>query len=365
MTGEMLASFLQGLPSNTIERVEVMPNPSARYEPDGMSGILNIVLKKDVDRGLNGAVTAGTGTQDNANFSGMLGYGKGPLNAMVNYGFRYGTRTSYGTRYNEYRFGEAAEYLNVLNTGDRNSVSHNLNLNVDYRLSRYNALSLTSMVGTRGQDGDDLNAFSEHDAASVLTNRYDRYTDLGSDGLNTRAGLAFKRVLEAGKHEFTAEVDYGFRNQQNDQTYRQERVMPGTAALQTELEQTDRSEDNSNASAQVDYVRPLGSDGKLEAGAKSTLRQLDSDYFSETYDETTGAFVADVHLNNAFVYDEQVHAAYVSAGQQLGPVGVQLGLRAEQAMTTFDLTTTGEAYDNSYFRSLPVCSRTWPRPPSW
>src|SRR5690606_39168485 len=100
MNAEMLASFLQSIPAHTIERVEVIPNPSARYEPDGMSGILNIVLAQDADLGISGAVTAGGDTQGEYNASAMIGYGNGPLGARINYGLRRGAREGFGERFN-------------------------------------------------------------------------------------------------------------------------------------------------------------------------------------------------------------------------------------------------------------------------
>lgn len=358
MTGQMLASFLGGLPANTIERVEVIPNPSARYEPDGMSGILNIVLKRDADIGLGGSITAGTGTQDRANLSGMLSLGKGPLSARANYGFRYGLRDSEGTRFNEYRFTDAFEYLEVLNTGERSMQSHSLGLNVDYRLGNKNTLSASSMVNLRGGNGDDRNAYAEW-AAAVDSTLYARHTEDEDRDLNLDFGLAFRRVIDPTKHELTVDLRYERQHEDEEQNYWQEEILRGADPRITTRERSEMGERVHSTSLQIDYLRPLGREGKLEAGYKGSLQRLETDFFAEFFDDVLGAYVPDVNQNNAFVFDEQIHAAYGIIGQQWGPVGAQVGVRLEQAMTTFELETTGTAYDNDYFSIFPSAFLTY------
>lgn len=359
MNGEMLASFLAGLPASSIERVEVIPNPSARYEPDGMSGILNIVLKQDAERGISGAVTAGVGTLGDYNLSGMLGYSQGPLSARVTYGFRNGTRQMEGTRFNEYRFRQPFDYLEVLNDGERSRRSNTVNLNVDYKLSRQNMLSLSGMVGSRGNDGNELNAYSELGADHLVTSRYDRRSTQDGHGFNLDYGLSFSRTLDPGKHEFIAEVRFQNRDEDNANTYEQELLQPDAAPLLTDLERTTMGQQNRNTSVQLDYVRPIGADGKLETGYKGTLQQLDYDYYAEAFSDAQQAYLPDLNQNNTFQYDQQVHAAYAILEQQFGRLGAQVGLRAEQVQTTFDLATTNEAYDNDYFSLFPSTFLTY------
>src|SRR5687767_8148757 len=99
--GDQLANFLQQLPANMIESVEVIPNPSARYEPEGMAGIVNIVLKQNAELGLSGGFTTGAGTGGRYNASGNLGWQRGPLTLFGSYGFRRDARQSSGSNYLE------------------------------------------------------------------------------------------------------------------------------------------------------------------------------------------------------------------------------------------------------------------------
>lgn len=359
MTGDMLASFLQGLPASTVERIEVIPNPSARYDPDGMSGILNIVLKQRVETGLSGALTAGGGTRGEYNASGMVGYNRGALNARLNYGLRKGTREREGERYNEFRFATPYAYLETLSTGSREIFAHTFNGNVDYRLGEHNALSLSGLLSTRDVQGDDLNAYSEWVADLAERTRYDRTSLETGAALNMNVGLAFRRVLDPSRHEFVAEAQYDNGWDDEDQEYRQELLRPDADPVLTELERSELGERTGSTTLQVDYVRPLGKDGKLETGYKGTLQQLDSDIFSERFDLATGAFAPDSELDNTFTFDEQVHAGYGTIGQQFGAVGVQAGVRLEQALTTFYLSSTSTSYENDYFSIFPSAYLTY------
>lgn len=359
MSGEMLANFLKGLPADAIESVEVIPNPSSRYEPDGMSGILNIVLKKDADLGLGGSLTAGTGTHDTANASGMVSFSKGDFSSRVNYGFRYGTRESEGTRFNEYRFDNPFEYLEVLNTGDRTSFSHNLNLNTDYALSKQNSLSLSGMLSVRNSDSDDNNLYSEWVQEQLdQTSQFNRSTEEDDQSLNTNVGLAFRRILEPMKHEFTAELDFRYQTDEEEQFYRQELLAAGADPVLVEQERNVLGEDMSNVSLQLDYIRPLGEEGKIEAGYKGSLQNLTTDLFAEAFDDETNRFEP-TDANNVFDYNEQIHAAYGIVGQQFGALGAQVGVRVEQALTDFTLSTTDEDFENNYLSAFPSAFLTY------
>lgn len=359
MNGDMLASFLQGLPSSTVDRVEVIPNPSARYEPDGMSGILNIVLKQDVDRGVSGSFTGGVGTQEDFNLSGMLAYGRGALNTRVNYGFRRGIRASSGERLNEYRFRQPLDYLEAISTGARDMWSHSLNLNADYQLNKQNSIGVSAMLSTRSGDRNERSAYEALNASKTVYDRYDRVTEETSQSFNMDYTLSFKRVIQPAKHEFTAEARYGTDDDDQEKAFWQELLAPNPNPSIQGREINHQLQDNANGSVQLDYVRPLGEDTKLEAGYKGTLRRLGSDLSVETFSPSMNQYIPEPFYDNAFTYEERVHAGYGIIGAQLGALGLQAGARLEQANTTFDLETTGEAFDNGYFSVFPSAFVTY------
>ncbi len=360
MTGEALVSFLQGLPANAVERVEVIPNPSAKHEPDGMSGILNIELRKDQDRGLGGSVTAGAGTQGTYNTSGSVNFQQGKISTFANYGFRHNERKMGGQWLRENRAVDPMSIVDQDDIGQGGGDSHNLNATVDYSLSDKNTLSFSTVLSIRGGEQDGLNAYRVLGEDRELTSRYSRERLGDRSDFNQDYRLSFDRIIDAGRHELSAEIRYDARDGLNESVYTQQDLdLDGTPADDTPLRQrTDQSQDGGNAAFQVDYERPLGT-GRFEAGYKGTLRNLDSRFTSEEFDYTVDRFVRDDALMNTFNYQENLHATYGIVHQELGRFGAQVGVRLEQALTTFDLTTTNDRFENDYFSIFPSAFVTY------
>jgi outer membrane cobalamin receptor len=354
MRGEFLASFLQQLPASMIEKVEVIPNPSAKYDPEGMAGILNIVMKQDADLGLGGGLSLGAGTGDKYNASGNVNYQQGKVSLFANYGFRYEDRNDEGFNFRENRYLDPLTYLDQDNFGLRNRTSHVLNTTLDYSLSDKNVLSASALLSQRGGDRSSTYANFLLDADRDAMGRYDRTTSSVSDGFNMDYKLGFKRTIEASQHELSAELRFNRSNEDSFDEFRQQNLtLDGEAADATpDLQANDLDSHENEWTAQVDYTRPLGGT-RLETGYKGTLRQLDNTFYSETFDYAAQAFMPDASLNNEFVYDEQVHAVYGIASRGFGKFDAQVGVRLEQALTNFDLTTTDEAFENNYFSIFP------------
>lgn len=361
MQGEALTSFLQGLPANMVERIEVIPNPSAKYDPDGMAGILNIVLKQDRDLGWGGSVTSSVETNGNLGGSANATYQKGKIGLTTGYSFRRGTRDVEGWRFRENRFTSPLTYLDQDNLGDNGMLSHIVNASLDYRLSDKNTLTLTSMLSHRGGTGDELTSYLELDDARSATARWDRRALGDANDVSTDVRLSFSRVIDPSKHEVTAEVRLENEWEDDEGRFTQRMFEPfdaldGRIMLEQANEQVD---DNVELSAQVDYTRPLGDGGKLESGYKGSLERLSSDYFSETFDPATEIWTPDADVINTFGYDIQIHAAYGIASTKIGKFGLQGGVRLEQAMTIFDLETTNETFENDYFSVFPSAYVTY------
>lgn len=355
--GSALASFLQGLPGNSVERVEVIPNPSAKYEPDGMAGILNIVLKKDVDLGLNGAFTAGIGSNDSYNASGNVNLSRGRVSLFSNYGFRYDTRSRSGVMFRENRFADPLTTLNQTEAEDRTSFSHVLNSSVDVSLGEAGTLSASSLLSTRPSEQNELMDFLTSGVSADPLDRFDRNAFSRSSGLNTDHSVAFRRAGETSRDELTVELRYNTNTNNDDATFtEQDRLLPDLALR--EIQRNDVDDLRKEGAVQIDYARPIFG-AKLETGYKGSFRRMDSRFYSESSDGSSDLFAPDIDLNNAFVYDDRVQAVYGTLGGDLGRFGLQAGVRLEQADTRFDLRTTQERFNNDYFSAFPSAFLTY------
>jgi outer membrane receptor protein involved in Fe transport len=356
MSGDALTSFLEGLSSEDIESIEVIPNPSARYEPEGMSGIINIVLAKNKDRGWGGGISAGVSTNTRYNGSGNVHYGSGPWSLFSTYSLRYDEDESSGTRFRTNRFIDPLTHLDQESIEYDQDLSHTFNTSIDYELSRLNTLSFTSVLSSRGSDEDEQTSYLESDAYMIPLDRYNRQSLSDRSNLGMDYRLDFRRVIEPRAHELTAELRYEHDwENDGDRYFQRDLALDGgqSSNFLEEEQHVDESETEQEASAEVTYVRPLGEIGSLDVGYKGDYERQNSDYYSESLNLQTDQFEPDDELNNQFLFDEQIHAAFGILATEWNIFNLQLGLRAERALTTFNQQTLDEAFDNSYFSFFP------------
>jgi len=354
---DFVAAYLKSLPAGTIERVEVIPNPSARYEPDGMSGIINIVLKENVDRGIGGTVAVGGDSRGGYNGTMTLSYGKGPWNLSGSYGFRQEEGVGGGSSFAENLFASPVTFLDQTEDEDEEETSHNGTLNIDYALTKRTSFSASAQYGVRDETEIETNAFLELDAGEDPTLAYERIVEELSDRQTADFRLGARHDFGArGETSHTLDIEGRYNTSVNDgdENYDQQLIdaFGGGGGDLAQLQLTTRERDREEASFEVNYVRPLG-DIRIEAGYKGELETNFQSLFSETFDEATGAYVPDDDLNNTFDFEQQIHAGYVQAAREFGSFGVQLGLRAETAQTTFSLLTTEQEFENDYASLFP------------
>lgn len=357
MRGEQLGNFLAQLSSTLVQRVEVVPNPSAKDDPEGMAGILNIVLKQNADLGTSAGLTLATSTTKMVNASGNVGHQQGPLTLFGSYGFMRDERHMTGYMNRQNLFMTPTTFLDSDNVGEMFPLSHNVTGQAEYKVTPKDVLSTNVLFSKRRFDRANDNFYREMDAARVVTNRYDRFTDAESRDLTADFAVNFKRTTERLRREASAEfrvnrstTDFG--SAYLDQAY----TAAGAPTTNQPLRQNDDlAERRTEYTLQTDVVRPFGARGKFEFGYKGQARGLDNDFEASRFAYGSGAgggtFVRDPARSNAFDYQDQVHAAYAVLSRSMGKVSMQGGLRAEQAFSNFDLATTNESYDNDY-RSL-------------
>jgi ferric enterobactin receptor len=359
MTGDQLGNFLRQLPANMVDRVEVIPNPSARYEPEGMAGIINIVLKQNADLGLSGGVILGAGTGERYNGSGNLGWQQGDLTLFGSYGFRHDTRESTGLNYLERYTAAGSTPVSILDQdilGEGGMTSHLFNGSADYKLGARDVVSATGMVSLGDHENNTRNLYLESDAGGAPLSRYLGENLLGFDDLTMDGALSWKRTITPQRHELSTELRWnrGDNEVQNDFREQVLTLQNGDPANATPaLQNLLTSSLNTTLSFQADYSRPLGERTKLETGYKGTRRMLDNDLSVTEYDYDASAWVDNALRSNAFEYDETVHAGYGVLSQGVGRVDLQAGLRVERTDREFYLENTDETFPKGYWSFFP------------
>lgn len=355
MTGEALTSFLEGLSAEDVDRVEVIPNPSAAYSPEGTGGIINIVLAEGTEIGWGGGLSVSTDTRGRYNGSANAHYGNGPWRTYLTYSARYDEDEDSGYRYRENLFLDPTTYLEQDRWSEDNGLSNTFHANLNYMPSEQNTLSLSGVVSHRGDSGNRLNEYSELGGDRTLMQRYDRRTDADETDFSMEYELEYSRVWTPREHEFDLEIEYEEDRETEREIYLQHVLSletPNGEGTLADRQEADENEVEREVSLEADYQRVLGEALDLEAGYDGELEQLNSRLYSESLD-STGALVPDQDLNNTFTYAEQTHSLYATLEGSAGDFGAQLGLRAEGALTTFDQETLGETFDTHYFSLFP------------
>ncbi|SEW38507.1 outer membrane beta-barrel family protein [Chitinophaga arvensicola] len=325
---------LDQIPADAIESIELVTNPSAKYDAEGMSGILNIVLKKNRKAGFNGAVNAGIGTGNKYNGGGNINIRQGKFNVFANYNINANQNWADGTTSrSNFRNGTKSDTSYLFQNS--NSTSKPLfqfgRFGLDYMLDNRNTISLSQNIvaGDFKNNEDLLSTFS--DKTHAVTGLSNRLNNNDFSFRNYTTALSFKHTFAKPNQEWTADVNYNKSNNSRNGDYiTQAQNALGQPLGQSLLQNNTTSGKTTFVTFQTDYTNPIGKNGKLEVGAKATLRDYTSLYNVYDKDTISGAFVNNPLLSNNYKYNEEIYAGYANFANTIGNFGYQAGLRVEQ-----------------------------------
>jgi hypothetical protein len=355
LRGEQLASFLKQLPGNRIARVEVMPNPSAKHDPEGMGGIVNIVLKDDLDLGLSGSVSANASTRNRQYFNGRINYQKGRLTLFTGAGINTYSdiSTSWDLRTNLITVPQTSIEQNSVY--DNNNLGGNVDLTAELKVGKQAHFWSNSWIYWSKSKNDGLLNYGILDQAMALRDSYDRDMDNEYFYGNADVGLGFKQIFQQQKHELT--VDGRFSKGDNDteslftKVFKMANGQSIEGTLPTELTRNDVDSGTGNVYLQADYFRPLGP-GRIDLGYRAYKR--DNDYDNQMFIfPTVDAVDPRDFTQSGYQYEEVFHSLYSTVGRTFGKFGVNVGLRAELSSTEFVSLVTDTTIDRSYNTLFP------------
>lgn len=354
--GDQLANYLRQLPANVIDRVEVIPTPSAAHDPEGMAGIVNIVMKQNTDLGTSAGFNASAATAGRYNLGANLGYQRGPVTVFGTYGYYNDDRDYSGI--NDRERLDAGSTLSITEqdlTGENLREGHNLSTTVDWSVTDEDVVTNILTLNHRTADEFSLSAYSEIDADGAVVDRYARPRDAADESFLIDYTLAHKRTWEPRKHELSSEIRFNRSDEEEDNLLWRQPTADADSRI--DLEDTRVDALDRELVGEVDYTRSIGEFTKLETGYKGTARWLDRDYTVLEDELGTGVFTPDPDLSNAFTFEEQVHAAYGVVTRSMGTVELQGGLRAEYA--TQDFALADESFPHDYTSLFPSALAVW------
>lgn len=336
---------LDQIPADNIDKVELITNPSAKFDAASSGGIINIVLKKNKRVGLNGIFTAGIGSPKIANSNLNLNLRQGKLNFYLSGGFnQQGGRARSETYRENKENGVIDNYFNQYSYNDRLRRFANLRFGFDFFIDNRNTISLTQQIG-RGRFRYDEDQDQEYLNSSKVMEYYgERFADGKTIFKRNSTILNYKHNFPKTGQELTADLTYNYGTRSENSSIENGFYFPnGSPYSEATLVENQGDEKSNQLTAQIDYVNPISENAKIEMGLRSFRNYSRSKY--DAFSLTNG-IPEKLSLSNHYEYTELVNAAYATYSNKIGTFGYQLGLRAE--MSDFDGLLIDSAYKFGY-----------------
>jgi hypothetical protein len=296
------AQLLQQIPSTSIKQIELITNPSAKYNPEGMSGIINIVLNKNAKIGFNGSVNSGVtiGETPKTNSSFDMNYRNGKVNMYANYGLTTGKHHNYG-QVETFDNNGAIENTQKFDFTNDNT-AHLAKVGLDFYLNDTNTISIYTTQNISDENGKSLVNVDFSDSTKPTINQL---LDSKNDNYTQTYNFDYKKKFKKEGHLLEFEGNYS----SNDNTENSVFNTPKTNDIDNKGE---------NILLNLDYTNPLTETIKLEAGLETRI------------ENTKNNFLVDGAYNSNFNYERNIYSAYTTIAKQWGKWNAQVGARFEK-----------------------------------
>lgn len=343
---------LDQIPANLIEKIEVITNPGARYDADGVGGIINVILKKNEKPGLNGTATLNVGTNPTYNPGINLSLRTKKINISTAYNYNYSRffqRNNFDTR----NFVDTTFFITQRSNGINTNIGQTARIATEWYINNFNTLS-ASVTGAFNQGlNTQIITYGVNNANQNPLFTTQRNTFSPNQGNSYDALLNYKRTFRGENKSLSADVSLS-SNIGTDSLNAAENTIQGiTQPWQRQITGTMR--DNLIITGQIDFTWPIKA-SRLETGVKTIQRSLDNDFVSFSANPNSAELTKDINLSNRFVYTDQVYAAYLSLTGPIGKkntLGYVAGLRAEHTLYEVDQRTLNQKFDSAYFSLFP------------
>lgn len=330
-----------------IEQIEVITNPSAKYDAEGTSGIINIVIKKDERKGLNGSVSLNTGAPHNHSFGLSLNRRTEKFNLFTQLGAGYREMPNDAENINLDR----TDNTRILSTGKefRNETFYNVILGTDYHINDLNVLTLSGFFAYEVEDQPSNTDFSLLDASGDVVSEWRRSEETKATNPKWQYELQYKREFKDNKDHtllFSALGNFFGKDQSSDFF---DSTISGADSDATQRTRTDFQE--AENTFKLDYTKPISKKLSIETGAQYVINDVSNDY--EVNSLVDGEWINDPRQTNIFDYDQKVLGVYGTGAYEGDKWGLKLGMRLENTDLHTFLRNTNQANDQNYTNFFP------------
>lgn len=346
---------LEQIPADAIENVEVITNPSAKYDASGGSaGILNIVLKKNRKTGYNGNIRAGVDKRGALNGGGDFNLRQDKVNITASVmGNQMKGRTT-GTTDRSNFADEPPTTINQYNSNKTDGGFLFGKLGLDWFVTNRTTLSVAGIkVHGEMNPTEMININSDTLGKTTPISAFSQRNSSSHNKFNANGVvLGMKHLFPKEGEELTADFNYFGGKSDNNSDYRTDRYGAGNNITGSDIQQILGGGSVSFMTLQTDYVKPFTAKLKLETGLRAAIRNTKSNFNNYMFDEETQKYVLIPAASNNYKNSDNVYAAYASVSNSIGNFGYKVGLRAESSNYTGDLLNNGQHFKNNYPISL-------------
>ena len=343
---------LRKLQGNLIERVEVITNPSSRYDAAGDAGIINIILKKDVQTGLNGTFTLSAGHPTILGASYSLNFRRKKFNFFSMYGINHNNTPGRGSSFQQYSSSDTSFVYKQENDRRRNELSHNITVGADYFIDDKTSVTGSFTYNPSRGNNTGNTTYEDLDESGRTVNYTTRSEVEHEDEADIESTLNFTKEFDKKGQQLTVDAKYIYSQDNETTDYKQSSLTEDPLVQHGINFATEK-----NFLFQSDYIHPIGPKGKIEAGVKITERRISNDFRVDEYE--SGAWINLPQFTNTLTYIERIQAGYVMASQTFSRLTAQAGLRGERTDINTALTLTGNQITQNYFNIFPSANLSW------
>ena len=325
LTSDNQGDILQQMPAGSIEKIEVITNPSAKHSPEGTAGIINIILKRDRKAGYYGSVQAGADSQGGFNGSGNINYSSGTLDAYAGVNYRNMRHNGDGTTFTKYHASD--RFQEQTSKSLRNPQNTFLRAGLTWRFTKKDELytNLSGMM-TFGKGNTTIKSASGISSTNTINEERVRTTAQSNRPTMFNADAGYRHTFNEG-HFIDLSVSHNIWRMKNNSTYNQTTFFYDTDTTEIESYQFQQSNSNSNTTeVKLDYENKISENSRVEAGYNGRFAREENP--TTTYNDKEHSIV-DEKLYNRFIYNQDTHALYATYSGRIGSFGYQLGLRGE------------------------------------
>jgi len=347
------ANSLRQIPANMIDRVEVITNPSARYEAEGMSGIINIILKKEERSGFNGSFDVSAGIPESYGAGANVNYRKGKLNWFASYGLNYRSNPGQGTSFQTLQRESSTFITDQVRKMNRSGLSNSFRAGMDYFISDKTTLTGAFLYRVSNENNFGELFYNDYidDFPGNLVTESNRTDDEQENETGLEYSLNYKKEFSSRQHTLEISAQYEDDLESESSIFLENIKATESGILNSINQRSANDEGNRRWILQMDYKKPITKDNRYEFGLYASLRNIDNSYLVEQ--QNANEWVSLEGLSNDFEYNEDVLAAYFQYGNKLGKFNYQIGLRSEYSLVSTELKQTNEVNDRDYMNLFP------------